>query len=381
LLLRLNKHEFQEEFAMNTKGATRSILPVLAALLLAVSISGYAQDAAKAPQSEPAQATGSAATIVHVPAGQQVSVEGLVIKRGADTFTMQDLSGKFYVVTLSNNTEVKERKSNPFRGAKNYAVTEILRGLTVEVKGRGDSSGTVVAQSVRFRNDDLRVAQSLQAGINPVEQQLKQAETRLAEAEQNQQRLSGQVEELQAISNAARGGAKAAQETADQAVKSADAAAKSAEEAKGGVRATNERITSLDDFDVKEAVTVNFRFGSSDLSKEAKERLDKLAEETKTEKGFLIEVTGYASSDGNDAYNQRLSQRRADAVIQYLAENFNIPIRRFVTPLGYGEKQPVADNKTRAGREQNRRVEVKILVNKGLAQPMKMMASGPAGGN
>jgi outer membrane protein OmpA-like peptidoglycan-associated protein len=359
---------------MNSKGATKSIFPMLAALLLVVSISGYAQDA-KAPQSESAPAT-----IVHVASGQEVHIEGLIVKRGADNFTMQDTSGKFYVVTLANTTEVKERKSNPFRSAKNYAVTELLRGLTVEVTGRGDSSGTVLAQTVKFRNDDLKVAQSLQAGLNPVEQQLKQAETRLAEAEQNQQRLSGQVEELSAISNAARGGAKAAQETADEAVKSADAAAKSAEEAKSGVRSTNERISSLDDFDVKEVVTDNFGFGSTVLTKEAKERLDKIAEETKSEKGFLIEVAGYASSDGNEAYNQRLSQRRADAVIQYLAENYNIPIRRFVTPLGYGEKQPVADNKTRAGRELNRRVEVKILVNKGLVQPMKMMASGPADG-
>lgn len=343
-----------------------------AAALFMAAVPGYSQDSMKA-ESAAGQQTAASATpsIMRVASGQEVTMDGLIVKRGADTFTMENSRGAFYVVTLTGTTAVRERKSNPFRGAKNYAVTELQRGLTVEVKGRGDASGTISAASIRFRDDDLRVAQALQAGINPVEQQLKEAETRLGQAEQNQQRLSGQVEELSAISNAARGGAKAAQETADTAVKSAD-------EAKAGVRTTNDRITALDDFDVKEDTIVNFRVGSAVLSKEAKEHLDKLAEGAKTEKGFLIEVAGFASSDGNELYNQRLSQRRADAVIQYLAENYSIPIRRFVTPLGYGDKQPVADNKTRAGREQNRRVEVRILVNKGLGQSITQSSSSAA---
>ena len=80
----------------------------------------------------------------------------------------------------------------------------------------------------------------------------------------------------------------------------------------------------------------------------------------------MIEVAGFSSSDGNEAYNRRLSQRRADAVIQYMAESSSIPLRRFITPMGYGESQPVAGNDTRAGRKENRRVEVRVLVSKGL---------------
>jgi len=124
----------------------------------------------------------------------------------------------------------------------------------------------------------------------------------------------------------------------------------------------------LDDFDVKNSMTVTFKVGSAALSKEAKEELDKLAEEAKTDKGYVIEITGYASADGPEDYNRRLSQMRADAVVRYLAENHNVPLRRIVTPFGYGEKMPVADNKTRDGREQNRRVEVKVLMNKGLLE-------------
>lgn len=362
---------------MKSTRATQRYILLLAGLLIMLGVAGYAQDGASAPVSSQQAAAETTPAIAHVAQGKEVTVDGLIVRRSADGFTMEDSKGSFYVVNLSNSTQVKERKSNPFRGSKNYAVTELLRGLNVEVKGRGDASGNIQADRIRFRDDDLRVATSLQAGIHPVEQQLKQAETRLAQAEQNQQRLSGQVEELQAVSNAARGGAKAAQETADSAVKAAADAAKSADEAKTGVRATNDRITSIDDYDVKEEATVNFTAGSAVLSKEAKERLDKLGEAVKNEKGFVIEVAGFASSDGGDALNQRLSQRRADAVIHYLAENYNIPIRRFVTPMGYGDKQPVASNKTHEGRVQNRRVEVRMLVNKGLTQPTKMMASGP----
>jgi OOP family OmpA-OmpF porin len=105
------------------------------------------------------------------------------------------------------------------------------------------------------------------------------------------------------------------------------------------------------------------------LSREDKAELDKCAEQAKGEKGYVIEVAGFASSDGDEALNRRLSQRRADAVIQYLAYNYSIPLRRFVMPMGYGEKQPVADNHTRAGRKENRRVEVTILVSKGITAP------------
>jgi outer membrane protein OmpA-like peptidoglycan-associated protein len=265
---------------------------------------------------------------------------------------------------------VKERKSNPFRRAKNYATTQLLRGLNVKVEGRGDSGGNLVAEDIKLRTEDLRAAQSVESRVTPVEGRLVDAESRLSNSEQNAQRLSGQVEELSTVANAARGGAKAAQDTAD-------AAAESARTANTGVATTNERISSLDDYDVKESTTVNFKVGSAVLSKEAKEGLDKLAEEAKSDKGFIIEVAGFASSEGGAAYNRRLSQRRADAVIGYLAESHSIPLRRFITPMGLGTTQPVADNSTRDGRQQNRRVEVKILVNKGLIQSASTPAAQP----
>ncbi len=297
--------------------------------------------------------------VVRIPAGTKKKVRGVIVKREADTFIMRDMTGGDIQVALTNVTKVEEKKSNPFRRAKNYGTTNLLRGLTVEVEGRGDTNGSLVAEKVKLTDDALVVAQTVETRVTPVEGRVGETETRISQAEANAQRLSGQLEELTAISNATRGGAKAAQETADMAV--------------AGVDATNKRIdqlvTTLDDYEPKRGITVNFKAGSYKLSEEATSALDEIATQAKTERAYVIEITGFASAEGSTALNRRLSQQRADAVVRYLAENHMIPLRRIITPFGYGESQPVADNTTRDGRTQNRRVEVKILVNKGLTSP------------
>jgi outer membrane protein OmpA-like peptidoglycan-associated protein len=139
------------------------------------------------------------------------------------------------------------------------------------------------------------------------------------------------------------------------------------------VRATNERISALDDYEAQQGVTLNFRVNSAVLSPDAKTQLDQIAQQALNAKGYVIEVSGHASADGATDYNRRLSQKRADTVVRYLAENHRIPLRRIITPFGYGESQQVAENTSRAGREQNRRVEVRVLVNRGLLQGAPQM--------
>jgi outer membrane protein OmpA-like peptidoglycan-associated protein len=289
---------------------------------------------------------------------QKVKMKGVIVKREANNLIMRDPAGMELTVTLTDRTEVREKKINPFRGSRSYSANQLLRGLNVEIEGYG-GAGRVEASKIRFSDADFRVAQSLESRLNPVEGRLGQTESRLGESERNAQRLSGQVQELSDISNAARGGAKAAQETADAAMSGVNSANKR-------LSATNDRISALDDFELKNNLIVNFRLGSSALSADAKTRLDTIAEQTKAEKGFVIEVTGFASADGSEAVNRRLSQQRADAVVRYLAENRGISLRRIVIPFGYGENRPIADNSTRDGRQQNRRVEVKILVSRGI---------------
>ena len=292
-----------------------------------------------------------------VASGQRETINGTILRRDVDTFTLLDEQGKELTVRIGDQTQVVEREGNPFRRGRNYGVTSILRGLDVEVRGRGDSTGQLVAERIRVRPSDLRTARSIDANVRPVE-------ARVGQVEQNAERLSGQLDELAAVANASAGGAKAAQETADAAI--------------GGVNATNDRISALDDYVTQETAAVNFRTGSAVLSTEAKASLDQVATKYFSAKNFLIEITGYADSTGNIAANRALSQRRADAVVRYLAEQHRIPLRRMVTPFGYGEAQPIADDTTREGRAQNRRVEVKVLVNRGLQQSAPTMTPGAA---
>src|SRR5689334_2234377 len=299
-----------------------------------------------------------------VASGEKMKIKGVVVRRDFDTFTVRDLTGNDTVVRMTDQTSVKT-KGGVFSGGTKYQATNIIRGLNLEVEGRGGSNGELVASKIRFNETDLKTARAVESRATPLEDRATAAEGRLSEVEQNAQKLSGQLDELAAISNAARGGAKAAQETADAAV--------------SGVNQTNERISALDDYTPQETAAVNFRTGSSVLDADAKSKLDAIATKALNSKAYVLEVTGYADSRGSIARNRVLSQRRADAVITYLVEQHKIPLRRIVTPYGFGELDPVADNTTRSGRAENRRVEVKMLVNKGLTQPAPTMNPGSSG--
>lgn len=295
-----------------------------------------------------------------VASGQKIKVKGVVTRRDADTFTVRDNNGVDTVVQLTDRTSVKA-KGGFLRSGANYAQTQILRGLNLEVEGRGSANGELVADKVRFNESDLRVARAVESRAAPLEDRATTTETKLSQVEQNAQRLSGQLDELAAVANTARGGARAAQATADAAV--------------AGVTATNDRISALDDYEPQTVAAVNFRSGSAVLSKDSKATLDDVATKALNAKGYVLEISGFADSTGSLNRNRVLSQRRADTVIRYLIENHNIPLRRIVTPYGYGEINPVAENTSRDGRAQNRRVEIKLLVNKGLIQSAPTMST------
>jgi outer membrane protein OmpA-like peptidoglycan-associated protein len=251
--------------------------------------------------------------------------KGVVIGRDADTFTIRDRNRTDYQVLITDDTSIKTY-GGFLRGGKRYPVTDILRGLIVEVEGRGDTQGQLVADKIRFNESDMRAAVTTDTRVGPVEA--------------NQERIAGQMDELYAV----------------------------AAEARSEATAANERISALDDYDVQETVAVTFRVNSAVLSPEAKQQLDALAAKTGNARAYMIEVAGHTDSTGGETKNFRLSQQRAEAVVQYLAVNHKISLRRFVTPMGYGKTEAIADNTTAAGRAQNRRVEVKILLNRGMSQ-------------
>jgi outer membrane protein OmpA-like peptidoglycan-associated protein len=289
------------------------------------------------------------AQLRNVASGQKIKIEGVIVSKMDDsTFIVRDTTGVDTRVVVTPTASIKNKA---FFGGDRFAPSALVRGLNLEIEGNGDGTGALAATKVRFERRNLEVAQSIDARVAP-------AEARLTAAEENAQRVSGQIDELMAISNAARGGAKAAQDTADAAVE--------------GVNATNQRITDMDDYVVQSSDMVNFRVNSAVLSPEAKQKLDAIAQASTSLRGYFIEITGFASAEGSTAHNKALSQRRAKAVIDYMIETHNIPLRRIGQSYGYGELQAIADNTTREGREQNRRVEVKLLVSRGLNQNVEV---------
>ncbi|CAN5788198.1 hypothetical protein BH20ACI3_BH20ACI3_37690 [soil metagenome] len=269
-----------------------------------------------------------------IPSGAKMKFKGVVIGRDSDTFTIRDRSRVDYQVLLTDNTSIKTH-GGFLRGGKKYAVTDILRGLIVEVEGRGDSEGQLVADKIRFNETDLRAAITTDTRVGPVEA--------------NQERIAGQMDELYAV----------------------------AAEARSEAGAANERISALDDYDVQETVAVNFKVNSAMLSPQARQQLDDLAAKAGTAKGYVIEVAGHTDSTGGEVKNFRLSRDRAESVIQYLAVNHKIPLRRFITPMGYGKTEAVAENTTAEGRARNRRVEVKMLLNRGMTRPTPTTSAKP----
>jgi OOP family OmpA-OmpF porin len=265
-----------------------------------------------------AQTTRPRTATQSIPNGAKLKFRGVVINRDADTFTIRDRNRTDYQVLITDRTSIKTY-GGFLRSGKKYPVTDLLRGLIVEVEGRGDAQGQLVAEKIRFDES---------------------SDTRVTPVEENQARMAGQMDELYAV----------------------------AAEARHEVEAVKEQVSALDDYDVSETVAVNFRVNSAVLSPEAKRQLDEFATRTANGRGFMIEVSGHTDSTGGEAKNFRLSRARADAVVQFLAVKHKIPLRRFVTPMGFGKTEAVAENNTATGRAQNRRVEVKMLLNRGMSR-------------
>ena len=263
--------------------------------------------------------------IQSIPNGSKMKFKGVVISQEADTMTIRDRNRTDYHVAIDGRTSIKTH-GGFLRSGKRYPASELLRGLIVEVEGRGDTQGRLLAEKIRFNESDMRAAITSDTRVTPVEE--------------NQQRMAGQMDELYAV----------------------------AAEARREVTAVNERVTKLDEYDVQEVVAVTFKTNSAVLSPAAKQQLDTLALKANEAKGYVIEVAGHTDSTGSETKNFRLSRQRADAVVQYLAVQHKIPLRRFVAPMGFGKTEAVAENTTAAGRQQNRRVEVKMLFNRGLTQ-------------
>ena len=175
----------------------------------------------------------------------------------------------------------------------------------------------------------------------------------------------------------AQGAANTADQNAQSASKSAGDAETSANDAVHRADSLDSVVKGLDNYKSMANVTVNFGFDKAVLNKDDKDQLDTFAAQLGTAKSYILEVTGGTDSAGSAQYNYDLSQRRADAVVQYLASKYGVAPHRFYL-IGIGKDQEVAPNTTAAGRKQNRRVEIQLLSNLSDQNPQSASNQGPA---
>jgi outer membrane protein OmpA-like peptidoglycan-associated protein len=250
------------------------------------------------------------------------------------------------VVVLNDETQVAQIQGLLKARRKQMSMAALIPGLQVQIEGSYNAQHELVASSVKFKGNDLQDAQSIQAGMQPVKEQIQQSQEEL---EQQKAALARQQQEMQ-----------------EQQQHMAEAQAK-IDANKAAIEAANQRFGQLDDYNIMDEVTVYFANGKVALDPKYKPQLLQLAEKAKTITAYTIQVKGYASLVGSASLNQKLSEDRANRVTQFLQQQGQVPLTNMLAPGAMGESRQIANNKTAEGQAENRRVVVRVLQNKGIA--------------
>jgi outer membrane protein OmpA-like peptidoglycan-associated protein len=293
-------------------------------------------------------------------AGKKVKVTGAIVSRNGDLVTINvKKESSSAIVNITDNTKVEREKSFRLRRA-DMDVTAMVPGLTITAEGVGNSTGQLDASKITFNPDTFAVEVA-------EEQQIEANKSAAANAQTTANQGVAAAGKAQASANQAQSSANQAQNSANQAGQMAVAG--TAMDA-NAIALVNQRVSDLGDYKTVVEAALFFEPDQSSLSADDKQALDKLASDAMSTQNYMIEITGYASSTGTKALNQKLSDERATAVADYLRNSANVPIRRILAPAGYGATHAAAPNTDPQGRDINRRVDVKVLVNKGLNEAL-----------
>ena len=284
--------------------------------------------------------------------GDETQTKGMIISRTGETLIVSGPISHVTVV-LTEDTRTKDDRGLFGLAKEEMAGTVLIPGLKVRVDGVADSQGRLVAKTITVDGDDLETAEMIQAGLQPTAEQVA---ANMQAIESNKKNIAGNQRNIAANQR-------------DIAANQQNIATnrQQIEQNIKDVEEHTNRFTALAEYDVKGEATVKFGVAGSKISEKDQERLKELAQTAKGLTGYIIEVTGYADSTGSAAINTKLSERRARAVITFLMQQGGVPVRHIVAPGAMGEYGATAPNETKAGRAENRRVEVKILENKGIA--------------
>jgi len=278
-------------------------------------------------------------------------VKGMINSRTGETLIVKSADGNVTVV-LTDYTKTKDDRGL-FGLDERMSSVVLIPGLKVNVDGTPDEQGRIVAKTITVDGDDLESAEMIQAGLHPTAEQVaanvRQLEAHSGQLQSHEVQLASQRQNLEANQ----------QEMA--------AHRRKIEQSLREIEESAQRFRALSEYDVRGEATVKFGVGSTEISGADQEELKRLAQTASGLTGFIVEVMGYADATGDAAMNTKLSEDRAKAVISYLIQQGGVPVRHIVAPGAMGEYGAKAPNETEAGRAENRRVEIKILVNKGMA--------------
>jgi len=243
---------------------------------------------------------------------QDATVQGMVIGRDGPQMAVRTADTPRLIVLLSDNTKATQKGGFLGMGGKDLGVESLVPGLSVKVEGSYNPDHQLLAKKVVFSKGSLTTARAIDAGLNPVNAKL---------GEQQDQLAIGQ---------------------------------------------TNTRIGTLDQYETKDSMTINFANGQATVKRSDKDALTDFVKSAANTPGFMIEVQGYASTVGSATLNQRLSAERADNVLAIIQQSGAVPMTRILAPAAMGTSNQVDDGHTRKAQAQNRRVVVTIVVNKGI---------------
>jgi len=250
------------------------------------------------------------------------------------------------------NNDTKAQRPAGLIGVRKTQVSAdvLIPGLKMSFEGMGDDQNRVIAKAINFESDDMALAEVIQAGLNPVAQQqaknIQNIEATQQRTAANEAAIAAHQREIDATKQRIAANEQGIQEVAES---------------------TQKRFSDLATWYIKGETTVNFGVGDSALSEEAQKAITDFAQQARTYTGWVIEVRGYADSTGKLEDNQQLSKERAQAVVAFLLQECHLEVKNVVAPGAMGEKNPAQSNETAYGRAENRRVDLRLLVNKGVS--------------
>jgi len=270
---------------------------------------------------------------------ESTKVEGIIVGRSGSEIIVEYMQETELAFLLDDGTKVSQTGGLFKARRTDKSMAALIPGLKVKVEGEYNQDRKLVATSVKFSGGDLQEAQLAEASSR---QHRKETEQHKAELEKQSAALKVQNDQLQ--------------------LHEEELAAH-----KATVEAAAARFGDMDDYYILDQVTVYFANGKVKVDPKYETSLLELAKMAKDVQGYVIEVTGYASSTGNTEVNQQLSEDRANNVTNILLQKANLPLTRILAPGAMGESRQVNNDKSAEGQAENRRVVVRVLQNKAIA--------------